>query len=197
MLVSAMAEVTEHLGFGVTASLTYGAPYPFARRLYDPRPPERRADRLEHRHRLPGKRGQGHGPVRADRARPPPDRADEYLEVLYKLWEGSWEDDAVLADPPATNSARGQEEVCKIRHHGEFYQVEGLPPRRALSTAHPSAVPGQLSGRAWRPPRARRIRVRLRTTRPARPPATGARVARRWSAPAVAPRTSGSSWAST
>ncbi|MCR3823939.1 LLM class flavin-dependent oxidoreductase, partial [Pseudomonas aeruginosa] len=33
MLVSAMAGVTEHLGFGVTANLTYEAPYPFARRL--------------------------------------------------------------------------------------------------------------------------------------------------------------------
>ena len=33
MLVSAMAGVTEHLGFGVTANLTYEAPYPFARRM--------------------------------------------------------------------------------------------------------------------------------------------------------------------
>ena len=32
MLVSAMAGVTEHLGFGVTANLTYEAPYPSARR---------------------------------------------------------------------------------------------------------------------------------------------------------------------
>ena len=26
------------------------------------------------------------------------DIADEYLEVVYKLWEGSWEDDAVVRD---------------------------------------------------------------------------------------------------
>ena len=24
--------------------------------------------------------------------------ADEYLDVLYKLWEGSWDDDAVIVD---------------------------------------------------------------------------------------------------
>jgi len=33
MLVSAMASVTEHLGFGLTANLSYEAPYPFARRF--------------------------------------------------------------------------------------------------------------------------------------------------------------------
>ncbi|MGV8404627.1 LLM class flavin-dependent oxidoreductase, partial [Pseudomonas aeruginosa] len=52
------------------------------------------------------------------------DRADEYLEVLYKLWEGSWEDDAVLADRQRRVYAR-PEKIHKIRHHGEFYQVEG------------------------------------------------------------------------
>jgi len=26
------------------------------------------------------------------------DRADDFLELSYKLWEGSWEDDAVIAD---------------------------------------------------------------------------------------------------
>ena len=33
MLVSAMALVTEHLGFGVTAGTAYEHPYPFARRM--------------------------------------------------------------------------------------------------------------------------------------------------------------------
>ncbi|MDF6656850.1 LLM class flavin-dependent oxidoreductase, partial [Escherichia coli] len=33
MLVSAMAGVTEHLGFGLTVNLTYEAPYLFARRF--------------------------------------------------------------------------------------------------------------------------------------------------------------------
>lgn len=33
LLVSAMAHVTEHLGFGATCSLSYEHPYPFARRM--------------------------------------------------------------------------------------------------------------------------------------------------------------------
>ncbi|EXF42876.1 nitrilotriacetate monooxygenase FMN-dependent oxidoreductase [Pseudomonas sp. BAY1663] len=52
------------------------------------------------------------------------DQADEYLEVLYKLLEGSWEDDAVLADRAQRIYAQPGK-VHKVVHHGEFYQVEG------------------------------------------------------------------------
>jgi FMN-dependent oxidoreductase (nitrilotriacetate monooxygenase family) len=52
------------------------------------------------------------------------DQADEYLEVLYKLWEGSWEDDAVINDRQQRIYAQ-PEKVHKVRHKGEFYQVEG------------------------------------------------------------------------
>lgn len=124
MLVSAMAGVTEHLGFGVTANLTYEAPYPFARRLSTL---DHLSDGrigwnivtgyLESAAKAMGQSAQ----IEHDRRY---DRADEYLEVLYKLWEGSWEDDAVLADRQRRVYAR-PEKIHKIRHHGEFYQVEG------------------------------------------------------------------------
>ncbi len=52
------------------------------------------------------------------------DQADEYLEVLYKLWEGSWENGAVLNDRVQRIYAQ-PEKVHKVEHHGEFYQVEG------------------------------------------------------------------------
>lgn len=122
MLVSAMAGVTEHLGFGVTANLTYEAPYPFARRLSTL---DHLSDGrigwnivtgyLESAAKAMGQSAQ----IEHDRRY---DRADEYLEVLYKLWEGSWEDDAVLADRQRRVYAR-PEKIHKIRHHGEFYQV--------------------------------------------------------------------------
>jgi alkanesulfonate monooxygenase SsuD/methylene tetrahydromethanopterin reductase-like flavin-dependent oxidoreductase (luciferase family) len=32
--------------------------------------------------------------------------ADEYLEVLYKLWEGSWQDDAVLRSASGARTSR-------------------------------------------------------------------------------------------
>jgi len=136
LLVSAMAGVTQHLGFGVTANLSYEAPYTFARRL----------STLDH---LTGGRigwnivtGYLESAAKAmglsqqvehDRRY---DQADEYLEVLYKLLEGSWQDDAVLAD-------RGQRvyaqpgKVHKVRHHGEFYQLEGYH----LSQPSPQRTP--------------------------------------------------------
>jgi FMN-dependent oxidoreductase (nitrilotriacetate monooxygenase family) len=52
------------------------------------------------------------------------DQADEYLQVLYKLWEGSWEDGAVLNDREQRIYAQPGK-VHKVEHHGEFYQVEG------------------------------------------------------------------------
>jgi long-chain alkane monooxygenase len=52
------------------------------------------------------------------------DQADEYLEVLYKLWEGSWEDDAVVKDRERRVYAQPGK-VHKVEHRGEFYQVEG------------------------------------------------------------------------
>lgn len=124
LLVSAMAAATEHLGFGLTANLTYEAPYLFARRL----------STLDH---LSGGRvgwnivtGYLDSAARAmGLARQPEhdrryDQADEYLQVLYKLLEGSWEDDAVVVDRERRVYAR-PDKVHKVRHHGEFYKVEG------------------------------------------------------------------------
>lgn len=124
LLVSAMAAVTKNLGFGLTANLTYEAPYLFARRL----------STLDHLSR--GRVGwnivtgyldsaaQAMGlkqQIEHDRRY---DQADEYLEVLYKLWEGSWEDDAVLNDREQRVYAQ-PDKVHKVEHQGEFYQVSG------------------------------------------------------------------------
>ena len=136
LLVSAMAGVTQHLGFGVTANLSYEAPYTFARRL----------STLDH---LTGGRigwnivtgyldsaAKAMGlsqQVEHDRRY---DQADEYLEVLYKLLEGSWQDDAVLADRERRTYAQPGK-VHKVRHHGEFYQVDGYH----LSQPSPQRTP--------------------------------------------------------
>lgn len=124
LLVSAMAAVTKNLGFGLTANLTYEAPYLFARRM----------STLDHltRGRVGWNIVTGYldsaaramgltEQIEHDRRY---DQADEYLEVLYKLWEGSWEDDAVIEDRQARIYAQ-PEKVHYVRHSGEFYQVEG------------------------------------------------------------------------
>ena len=125
LLVPAMAAVTEHLGFGVTASLSYEAPYLLARRL----------STLDH---LTGGRigwnvvtsyldsaaramGQPRQVAHDDRYA----RAEEYMRLVYRLWEESWEDGAVLAD-----RARGvyaePSRVHAIRHHGEHFRLDAI-----------------------------------------------------------------------
>ncbi|SDH89691.1 LLM class flavin-dependent oxidoreductase [Agrococcus jejuensis] len=125
LLVSAMAAVTEHLGFGITAGTAFEHPYPFARRLTT----------LDHLTNgrvgwnvvtgyLPSaarNMGQEDQLAHDDRY----DHADEYLEVLYKLWEGSWEDDAVVEDRERgifTDPAK----VHPIQHEGKHFKVLGI-----------------------------------------------------------------------
>ncbi|MFA4841875.1 MAG: LLM class flavin-dependent oxidoreductase [Agrococcus sp.] len=124
LLVSAMAAVTEHLGFGITAGTAFEHPYPFARRMTT----------LDHLTRgrvgwnvvtgyLPSaarNMGQDDQLAHDDRY----DHADEYLEVLYKLWEGSWEDDAVVEDRERGVFA-DPAKVHDIGHEGRFFTVPG------------------------------------------------------------------------
>ncbi|AXI08504.1 LLM class flavin-dependent oxidoreductase [Oceanobacillus zhaokaii] len=49
---------------------------------------------------------------------------DEYVDVLYKLWEGSWDEGALLKDKESGIYA-DSDKVHKINHVGERYKVEG------------------------------------------------------------------------
>src|SRR5471032_2197401 len=125
LLVSAMAAVTKNLGFGLTANLTYEPPFLFARRMstldhltdgrvgwnivtgyLDSAAKAMRARaQLEHDHRY--------------------DRADDYLDVLYKLWEGSWESDAVVRDKIKGIYA-DPAKVHRVQHAGPYYSVDSI-----------------------------------------------------------------------
>ncbi|KAK8119657.1 Nitrilotriacetate monooxygenase component A/pristinamycin IIA synthase subunit A [Apiospora kogelbergensis] len=123
-VVSAMAAVTKSIGFGVTVSTTYEQPYHLARRL----------STVDH---LSGGRlgwnvvtsyldsaarnmGRTEQPQHDDRYA----QAEEYMRVMYKLFESSWRDDAVQLD-----AARGvytaPELVRRIDHAGAFFRVPG------------------------------------------------------------------------
>ncbi|MHA7685605.1 LLM class flavin-dependent oxidoreductase [Cupriavidus sp. PET2-C1] len=124
LLVPAMAAVTQHLGFGVTVNLTYEQPYLLARRFSTLDHLTRGrvgwnivTGYLDSAARAMGLAGQIAHDERYD-------RADEYLDVLYKLWEGSWEDDAVQRDK-ATRVFTDPRKVHKIRHEGKYYKVDG------------------------------------------------------------------------
>ncbi|BBZ31282.1 monooxygenase (plasmid) [Mycolicibacterium madagascariense] len=51
--------------------------------------------------------------------------AKEYVDVTYKLWEGSWDVDAIVDDPAAGIYA-DPAKVHPIKHDGERYSVDGF-----------------------------------------------------------------------
>ncbi|MEX3979996.1 LLM class flavin-dependent oxidoreductase [Paraburkholderia sp. EG287A] len=125
LVIPAMAAVTQHLGFGVTANLTYEQPFLFARRM----------STLDH---LTGGRigwnivtGYLDSAARAigmDGQNAHDDRydlADEYMALVYKLWEGSWDDDAVVNDR-AGGIYADPARVRMIHHRGPQYKVDAM-----------------------------------------------------------------------
>ena len=124
LVIPAMAAVTKNLGFGATFSTTYEPPFTFARR----------ASTLDHltKGRFAWNIVTSYLPNAArnfgrDGEVPHDERyviADEYLNVLYKLWEGSWDDDAILQDRERriyTDPAK----VRYINHVGPHFKVAG------------------------------------------------------------------------
>lgn len=124
LLIPAMAHVTEHLGFAFTSSVLQTHPFTFARQVstLDHLTQGRVAWNVVTSY-LPNagaSLGLGGLPTHDERY----DRADEYLEVTYKLWEGSWEDDAVLRDTERGIYA-DPAKIHPIHHVGKHYEVAG------------------------------------------------------------------------
>jgi len=123
LVVSAAAAATERLGFAVTYSTTYHAPYECARVFSS----------LDH---LTGGRiawnlvtsylesaiadGLGERLPHDDRYA----RADEYMAVVRALWEESWQDDAVVRDA-ARDIFTDADRVRDIAHDGRWFSVRG------------------------------------------------------------------------
>ena len=124
VLLSALAVNTEHLGLAFTSSVLQAHPYEFARR----------ASTLDHISRgrvawniVTSTQENAARNFGLDRLTAHDERyawAEEYLDVVYKLWEGSWDEGALLKD-----RARGifsdPSKIHKIHHAGKRYRVEG------------------------------------------------------------------------
>jgi FMN-dependent oxidoreductase (nitrilotriacetate monooxygenase family) len=147
-IVSYLAATTRHIGLGVTRSTTY----------YQPNHIVRSFTTLDH---LSGGRGAwnvvtsmndsegrifGHDRHMEHDLRY--DRADEFLEVAFKLWR-SWEPDALVHDKEAgffVDPAK----IHPVDHRGEFFRVEGpmnMPPGPG---GHPVIIQAGASGRGRR-----------------------------------------------
>ncbi|OLP52901.1 5,10-methylene tetrahydromethanopterin reductase [Rhizobium rhizosphaerae] len=135
-LIPTMAYLTEHLGFGLTASLSFEHPYPFARRIstLDHLTKGRVGWNIVTSYLNSGALNIGQAGQRQHDNRY--DLADEYLEVCYKLWEGSWEDGAVVRDRE-TGIFTHPERVHPIGHHGQNFTVPGIH----LSEPSPQRTP--------------------------------------------------------
>jgi long-chain alkane monooxygenase len=125
LVVSAMASVTENLGFGLTGSTSYEHPYALARRFttLDHLTGGRVGWNLVTSYADSAARNLGTGQQVPHDERY--DMAAEYLEVCYKLWESSWEDHAVVCDPSSgvyADPAR----VHDIGHQGRYFNVPGF-----------------------------------------------------------------------
>jgi FMN-dependent oxidoreductase (nitrilotriacetate monooxygenase family) len=124
VILSALASHTEHLGLAFTAGPIQEPPFNFARRVstLDHASNGRIAWNIVTGALENGWRNFGHDGLLAH-----DDRyawADEYLDVLYKLWEGSWDDGALLADR-GTGVYADPTKIHKIHHVSERYRVEG------------------------------------------------------------------------
>jgi len=123
-VIPAMLTASRNLAFVVTASTTYEHPFTYARRFgsldhlskgrigwnvvtsYLPNAARNYGlpDQIPHEQRYA--------------------RAEEFLEVFYKLLEGSWDEGAVLYDKTAKRYADASK-VNRINHKGEHFSVQG------------------------------------------------------------------------
>ena len=125
LLIPAMAMVTEHIGFGVTCTLTFEPPYPFARRMstLDHLTKGRVGWNIVTGYLDSAAKGMGdRGQLGHDRRY---DVAEDYMQVMYKLWEGSWEDDAACADKVSRVFA-DPAKVHRVSHDGPFYKLDAI-----------------------------------------------------------------------
>lgn len=125
MPISAMAYVTKHLGFGVTVNTTYEPAFLLARRMstLDHLTKGRIGWNIVTGYLDSAARAMGFEALPEHDARY--DAAEEYLEILYKLWEGSWDDEAVLRDRSRAVFADASK-VRAVRHEGRYYKMEAI-----------------------------------------------------------------------
>ncbi len=125
-VLSGLAATVDRLNFVVTASTTIENPFMHARRFAS----------LDHL--LGGRLGWnivnsdnqpalvkllGHAGIAPHNERY--DRAAEFTDLCFQLWEGSWQDDALLVDRENGVFA-DPVKIHTIEHHGKFYDLEGI-----------------------------------------------------------------------
>jgi len=144
-ILGAMAAVTRHIGLGATRSTTYDAPYNIAREFAT----------LDH---ISGGRAAWNvvtsmndgealnfGTVPHLPHDERYDRADEFMELAFKLWD-SWEPDALVLDRAAGLYA-DPAKVHYVNHQGRWFQSRGPLNMPRSPQGRPVIVQAGSSGR--------------------------------------------------
>ncbi|KQQ93386.1 oxidoreductase [Leifsonia sp. Leaf325] len=123
-LVAALAVHTEKIGLALTSNVAQSHPYQFARQV----------STLDHISKgriawniVTGLQDNGARNFGFPRLTDHTERyawAEEYVDVTYKLWEGSWDEGALVKD--RENGVFGDSsKIHKINHESERYSVQG------------------------------------------------------------------------
>lgn len=125
LIIPPMAQVTENLAFAVTVNLSHEPPLPFARRMstLDHLTDGRIGWNIVTGYLDSGAKGAGRGQQVAHDVRY--DIAEEFMDIQYSFWEGSWEDDAVRRDHQAGVFTEPGK-VHRVSHDGEYFKVDGV-----------------------------------------------------------------------
>lgn len=147
-ILGAMAAVTRHIGLGGTRSTTYDAPYNIAREFAT----------LDH---ISGGRAAwnvvtsmndgealNYGSVPHLGHDERYDRADEFMELAFKLWD-SWDEDALILDRAAGLYA-DPDKVHYVKHEGRWFQSRGPLNIPRSPQGRPVIVQAGSSGRGKR-----------------------------------------------
>lgn len=148
VLLGALAVVTREIGLATTSNVFQAHPFQFARQL----------STLDHISNgriawniVTGTQDNGSRNFGLPRLTDHAERyawAEEYVDVAYKLWEGSWDEGAVLKDRAGSRYS-DPAKVHKIHHVGPRYSVEGphlpapSPQRTPLLYQAGSSVSGR------------------------------------------------------
>ncbi|WP_375399485.1 NtaA/DmoA family FMN-dependent monooxygenase [uncultured Amnibacterium sp.] len=124
VLIAALATHTEQLGFAFTSSVIQAHPFDFARKVstLDALSGGRIGWNIVTSALESAARNFGFDALEEHDERY--ERAEEYLQVVTKLWEGSWDDGAIVADKAGGVYADGTR-IHRIDHEGPRYRVAG------------------------------------------------------------------------
>ncbi|BDD60137.1 hypothetical protein MAP00_005297 [Monascus purpureus] len=127
-----MAPVIQNLGFAITTSTSYEAPYVVAKRFstLDHLTGGRFGWNIVTSWKASASKSACKTMLRLKLGLPSVEHdkryeiVDEYLRVLYKLWEGSWADGALREDN-AIGVYADPSQIRRVRHHGAHFRVDG------------------------------------------------------------------------